>query len=72
MEQLHICLPITVLVAVDVFQGAVVVYNKQNAVLWKEQWRLLDLIVAFLRTSIPRIQQKQQRVVSTAANPAAG
>lgn len=37
MEQLHICLPITVLVAVGVFQGAVVVYNKQNAVLWKEQ-----------------------------------
>ena len=41
MGQLRLSSHITVLVALSLFQGATVVYNKQNAVLWKESGNCL-------------------------------
>lgn len=69
MEQLYGCLSLTVLVSLDLFQGATVVYSKQNTALWKK-WQLLDLTVASSRTCIPRTHQGQHHVISVTANPA--
>lgn len=71
-EPLHICLHITVPVALGLFQVAVVVHNKEDAALWKEQLWPLDLTVASARTSVPGTEQERQCVISRTVKAAAG